>query len=160
MDQKQCRYSMHKIKILFHLYFKTWKHQKIKGGDNLPVFTVNPAFLNQEINADFFDFQFVLNADWSMKECKYWDQILEPAIWQSLFLVREKYMRKVKQHKFDKKKIEAHKEEKEKMLNAWKVQKEHYQWHIRYQEKALWEKNRLLKAIWLIAHNVEKVNQN
>ena len=52
------------------------------------------------------------------------------------------------------------KQEKENMLNAWKVQKEHYQWHIRYQEKALWEKNRLLKAIWLIAHNVEKVNQN
>jgi len=44
-----------------------------------------------------------------------------------LFLVREKYMKKVKQHKFDKKKLESHKEEKEKMLNAWKVQKEHYQ---------------------------------
>ena len=31
--------------------------------ENPEVFTVNPAFLNQEINADFFDFQFVLNAD-------------------------------------------------------------------------------------------------
>ena len=130
------------------------------GGDNLPVFTVNPSFLLQDMPVDFFDFQFIMNADGTLKETKFNDQILEPAIWQSLFLVREKYMRKVKQHKFDKKKIEAHKEEKEKMLNAWRVQKEHYQWHIRYQEKALWEKNRLLKAIWLIAHNVEKVNQN
>lgn len=128
--------------------------------ENPEVFTVNPAFLLQDMPVDFFDFQFIMNADGTLKETKFNDQILEPAIWQSLFLVREKYMRKVKQHKFDKKKIEAHKEEKEKMLNAWRVQKEHYQWHIRYQEKALWEKNRLLKAIWLIAHNVEKVNQN
>ncbi len=136
------------------------ENQQNQGGGVINTFTVNPAFLNEEMNVDFFDFQFVLNANGTLKEAKFNDQILEPAIWQSLFLVREKYMKKVKQHKLDKKKIESHKQEKENMLNAWKVQKEHYQWHIRYQEKALWEKNRLLKAIWLIAHNVEKVNQN
>lgn len=136
------------------------ENQQNQGGGVINTFTVNPAFLNEEMNVDFFDFQFILNANGTLKEVKFNDQILEPAIWQSLFLVREKYMKKVKQHKFDKKKIESHKQEKENMLNAWKVQKEHYQWHIRYQEKALWEKNRLLKAIWLIAHNVEKVNQN
>lgn len=136
------------------------ENQQNQGGGVINSFTVNPAFLNEEMNVDFFDFQFVLNANGTLKETKFNDQILEPAIWQSLFLVREKYMKKVKQHKIDKKKIESHKQEKENMLNAWKVQKEHYQWHIRYQEKALWEKNRLLKAIWLIAHNVEKVNQN
>ena len=136
------------------------ENQQNQGGGVINTFNVNPTFLNEEMSVDFFDFQFVLNANGTLKETKFNDQILEPAIWQSLFLVREKYMKKVKQHKFDKKKIEAHKQEKENMLNAWKVQKEHYQWHIRYQEKALWEKNRLLKAIWLIAHNVEKVNQN
>ena len=136
------------------------ENQQNQGGGVINTFTVNPAFLNEEMNVDFFDFQFILNANGTLKEVKFNDQILEPAIWQSLFLIREKYMKKVKQHKFDKKKLESHKEEKENMLNAWRVQKEHYQWHIRYQEKALWEKNRLLKAIWLIAHNVEKVNQN
>jgi len=130
------------------------------GGETLQTFTVNPAFLLQDMPIDFFDFQFIMNADWTLKETKFKDQILEPAIWSSLFLIKEKYFKKVKQHKIDKKKIESHKQEKENMLNAWKIQKEHYQWHIRYQEKALWEKNRLLKAIWLIAHNVEKVNQN
>lgn len=144
---------------LFLINYANGKPAKSRGGV-INTFTVNPAFLNEEINVDFFDFQFVLNANGTLREVKFNDQILEPAIWQSLFLVREKYMKKVKQHKIDKKKIESHKQEKENMLNAWKVQKEHYQWHIRYQEKALWEKNRLLKAIWLIAHNVEKVNQN
>ncbi len=113
-----------------------------------------------ENTIDFFDFQFIIDEDWTLKETRFNNLLISKELWNSLFFVHEKYMKKVKQHKFDKKKIEAHKEEKEKMLNAWRVQKEHYQWHIRYQEKALWEKNRLLKAIWLIAHNVEKVNQN
>lgn len=125
--------------------------------ENFQYFTKWHYVIEQKV--DFFDFKFILNADGTLKETWFKEQILEPAIWQSLFFVREKYMRKVKQHKLDKKKIESHKEEKEKMLNAWRVQKEHYQWHIRYQEKALWEKNRLLKAIWLIAHNVEVLQQ-
>lgn len=144
----------------YFLLIMPMENQQNQGGGVINTFTVNPAFLNEEMNVDFFDFQFILNANGTLKEVKFNDQILEPAIWQSLFLVREKYMKKVKQHKLDKKKLESHKEEKENMLNAWRVQKEHYQWHIRYQEKALWEKNRLLKAIWLIAHNVEKINQN
>lgn len=125
------------------------------GGGN---FTVNPKFLLQDISIDFFDFQFIMNADWTMKECRHWETVLEPAIGSSLFLVKEKYFKKIKQHKMDKKKLEAHKEEKARMLEAWKNKEHHYQWHIRYCEKACGDKSRLLKAIWMIAHNVEKVN--
>jgi hypothetical protein len=39
--------------------------------EGIQTFTVNPDFLSQEIKADFFDFQFTMNADGSMKECKY-----------------------------------------------------------------------------------------
>ena len=66
-------------------------------------------------------------ADGTMKECKYWEQVLEPAIWQSLFLIREKYMKKVQQHKEDKKKLTNQQAERE----ARAKHKDHLQEHIR-----------------------------
>lgn len=132
-----------------------WMLQHSQSEDNFYFL----LFQNMKNTIDFFDFQFIIDEDWILKETRFNNLLISKELWNSLFFVHEKYMKKVKQHKFDKKKIETHKEEKEKMLNAWRVQKEHYQWHIRYQEKALWEKNRLLKAIWLIAHNVEVLQQ-
>lgn len=114
------------------------------GGD---IFTVNPSFLLQDIEVDFFNFQFVMNADGSMKECKYWEQVLEPCIWQSLFLVREKYLKKVRQHKLDKKKLEEHKE----IQEVWSKNRDHLQEHIRRSETKLAEYKNVILAFWKLA---------
>ena len=126
------------------------------GGDKLNEFTVNPAFLLQDMPVDFFDFQFIMNANWTLKETRFNDQVLDPAIWSSLFIIKEKYFKKIKQHKMDKKKIESHKEEKQRMIDAWKQKEHNYQGHIRYTEKACGEQKRLLLAIGMIAHNTKK----
>lgn len=114
---------------------------------NQDVFTVNPAFLNQEMKADFFDFQFVMNADWTLKEAKHNDTILDPAIWQSLFLIREKYFRKVKQHKTDKKKLATLESQKQ----ARVYNKDRLQEHIRKSESKLAEYKNTILAFWKLA---------
>lgn len=80
------------------------------GGENLESFTLNPAFLLQNIEIDFFDFQFVMNADWTLKECKFKNEVLDPAIWSSLFIIKEKYFKKIESLKKSKNKYEALKE--------------------------------------------------
>lgn len=117
------------------------------GGDNLQTFTVNPAFLLQDMQIDFFDFQFIMNADWTLKETKFKDQILEPAIWSSLFLIKEKYFKKVKQHKIDKKKLENHREVEE--IRA--KNRDHLQEHIRRSEAKLSEYKNVILAFWKLA---------
>ena len=37
---------------------------------------LTPEYILQDMPIDFFDFQFTMNADGSMKECKYWEQVL------------------------------------------------------------------------------------
>ena len=108
---------------------------------------LTPGYILQDMPIDFFDFQFTMNADGSMKECKYWDQILEPAIWQSLFLIREKYMKKVKQHKEDKKKLTNQQAERE----ARAYTKDHLQEHIRKSEAKLSEYKNVILAFWKLA---------
>lgn len=108
---------------------------------------LTPEYILQDMPIDFFDFQFTMNADGSMKECKYWDYILEPAIWQSLFLIREKYMKKVQQHKEDKKKLETHKE----LQDTWAKNKDHLQEHIRRSETKLAEYKNVILAFWKLA---------
>lgn len=114
------------------------------GGGN---FTLNPSFLLQDITVDFFDFQFVMNQDWTLKECKHWNTVLEPAIWSSLFLVKEKYFKKVKQHKLDKKKLENHKEVEQVRVKN----KDHLQDHIRKSEAKLSEYKNVILAFWKLA---------
>ena len=108
---------------------------------------LTPGYILQDMPIDFFDFQFTMNADGSMKECKYWGQILEPAIWQSLFLIREKYMKKIRQHKEDKKKLTNQQAERE----AWSKSKDHLQEHIRKSEAKLSEYKNVILAFWKLA---------
>ena len=108
---------------------------------------LTPEYILQDMPIDFFDFQFTMNADGSMKECKYWDQILEPAIWQSLFLIREKYMKKTRQHKEDKKKLANQQAERE----AWAKNRDHLQEHIRKAEAKLSEYKNVILAFWKLA---------
>ena len=108
---------------------------------------LTPEYILQDMPIDFFDFQFTMNADGSMKECKLWEQVLEPAIWQSLFLIREKYMKKVRQHKEDKKKLTNQQAERE----AWAKSKDHLQEHIRKSEAKLSEYKNVILAFWKLA---------
>ena len=108
---------------------------------------LTPEYILQDMPIDFFDFQFTMNADGSMKECKYWEQVLEPAIWQSLFLIREKYMKKTRQHKEDKKKLTNQQAERE----AWAKSKDHLQEHIRKSEAKLSEYKNVILAFWKLA---------
>ena len=108
---------------------------------------LTPEYILQDMPIDFFDFQFIMNADGSMKECKYWEQTLDPCIWQSLFLVREKYLKKVRQHKEDKKKLEEHKE----IQEVWAKNKDHLQEHIRKSEAKLSEYKNVILAFWKLA---------
>lgn len=108
---------------------------------------LTPEYILQDMPIDFFDFQFIMNADGSMKECKLWDQILEPAIWQSLFLIREKYLKKVRQHKEDKKKLTNQQAERE----ARAKNRDHLQEHIRKSEAKLSEYKNVILAFWKLA---------
>lgn len=82
--------------------------QNSRGG--VETYTLNPNFLLQDIDIDFFDFKFIMNADWTLKETKFKDEVIDPAIWNSLFLIKEKYFKKVSQHKQDVEKIDVLKE--------------------------------------------------
>ena len=108
---------------------------------------LTPGYILQDMPIDFFDFQFTMNADGSMKECKYWEQVLDPAIWQSLFLIREKYMKKVRQHKEDKKKLTNQQAERE----ARAKNRDHLQEHIRKSEAKLSEYKNVILAFWKLA---------
>ena len=108
---------------------------------------LTPEYILQDMPIDFFDFQFTMNADGSMKECKYWEQVLDPCIWQSLFLIREKYMKKVQQHKEDKKKLETHKE----LQDTRAKNRDHLQEHIRRSETKLSEYKNVILAFWKLA---------
>lgn len=108
---------------------------------------LTPEYILQDMPIDFFDFQFTMNADGSMKECKYWEQVLEPAIWQSLFLIREKYMKKTRQHKEDKKKLANQQSEREARAKS----KDHLQEHIRKSEAKLSEYKNVILAFWKLA---------
>jgi hypothetical protein len=49
---------------LLYCYFRNMETPKNQGGgDELNEFTVNPTFLLQDMPVDFFDFQFIMNAD-------------------------------------------------------------------------------------------------
>ena len=114
------------------------------------TFQTDPLFMRQilqDMPIDFFDFQFIMNADGTMKECRFQDQVLEPAIWSSLFIIREKYMKKTRQHKLDKKKLENHKE----VEAVWSKNRDHLQEHIRRSEAKLSEYKNVILAFGKLA---------
>jgi len=108
---------------------------------------LTPEYILQDMPIDFFDFQFTMNADGSMKECKFNWEVIDPAIWSRLFVIREKYMKKVKQHKEDKKKLETHKE----LQDTRAKNRDHLQEHIRKSEAKLSEYKNVILAFWKLA---------
>ena len=83
--------------------------------ENLP--TLSEAVLQ----IDFFDFTFIMNADWTMKECQFLWKKVDELLALSLWTIREKYMKKTRQHKEDKKKLTNQQAERE----AWSKSKDH-----------------------------------
>lgn len=100
---------------------------------------------------DFFDLQFTMNADGSMKECKFQDQVLEPAIWSSLFLIREKYLDKVKKNRERKKIFEEKQKNYMQDQEAWIKHKAHLQEHIQKSEAKLSEYKNVILAFGKLA---------
>lgn len=118
------------------------------------TFQTDPLFMSQilqDMPIDFFDFQFIMNADGTMKECRFQDQVLEPAIWSSLFLIREKYLDKVKKNKERKKIFEEKQKNYMQDQEAWIKHKAHLQEHIRKSEAKLSEYKNVILAFWKLA---------
>ena len=112
--------------------------------ENLPPLS---EVVLQDMQIDFFDFTFIMNADWTVKECQLLWKPLDELLAISLWDVREKYMKKVRQHKIDKKKLENHKE----VEQVWVKNKDHLQEHIRRSEAKLSEYKNVILAFWKLA---------
>lgn len=98
--------------------------------------------------ADFFDFTFILNADGAtMKRCEFWGAVIGEELATALRTIREKYMKKVEQHKIDKKKLANQQKERD----AWAESKDHLQEHIRRSEAKLSEYKNVILAFWKLA---------
>ena len=112
---------------------------------------LTPEYILQDMPIDFFDFQFTMNADGSMKECKFNWEVIDPAIWSSLFIIREKYMDKVNKMKERKKMFEEKQKNYMGHQEAWIKSKDHLQEHIRKSEAKLSEYKNVILAFWKLA---------
>ena len=112
---------------------------------------LTPEYILQDMPIDFFDFQFTMNADGTMKECKYWDQILEPDIWQALWIVRDKYMDKANRLKKRTKIFDEKQKNYSEQQEARAKNKDHLQEHIRKSEAKLSEYKNVILAFWKLA---------
>ena len=112
---------------------------------------LTPDYILQDMPVDFFDFQFVINADWTLKECKFNWEVLDPAIWSSLFVIREKYLNKSerlkKRTKIFEKKQKSYAEQQEARAKG----RDHLQEHIRKSEAKLSEYKNVILAFWKLA---------
>lgn len=112
---------------------------------------LTPEYILQDMPIDFFDFQFIMNADGSMKECKLWDQILEPVIWQALWIVRDKYMDKSNRLKKRTKIFNEKQKNYSEQQEARAKGRDHLQEHIRKSEAKLSEYKNVILAFWKLA---------
>ena len=112
---------------------------------------LTPEYILQDMPIDFFDFQFTMNADGTMKECKLWDQILEPAIWQALWIVRDKYMDKAKRLRKRTKIFNEKQKNYSEQQEARAKNRDHLQEHIRKSEAKLSEYKNVILAFWKLA---------
>lgn len=112
---------------------------------------LTPEYILQDMPIDFFDFQFTMNADGSMKECKYWEQILEQAIWQALWIVRDKYMDKATRLKKRTRMFEEKQKNYMEQQEAWIKNRDHLQEHIKRSESKLCEYKNTILAFWKLA---------
>ena len=121
---------------------------------NQETFTTDPLFMKeilQDMSIDFFDFQFIMNADWTLKETKFQDKVLDPEIWSSLFLIKEKYFEKVKKNKERKKIFEAKQKNYQEQMEARTKNRDHLCEHIRKSEAKLSEYKNVILAFWKLA---------
>lgn len=112
---------------------------------------LTPEYILQDMPIDFFDFQFTMNADGSMKECKFNWEVIDPAIWSSLFIIREKYMDKVNKMKERKKMFEEKQKNYMEHQEARAKNRDHLQEHIRKSEAKLSEYKNVILAFWKLA---------
>ena len=112
--------------------------------ENLP--TLSEVVL-QDMPIEFFDFTFIINSDGTMKECQFLWKKVDEQLAISLWTIREKYMKKTRQHKEDKKKLANQQAERE----AWAKNRDHLQEHIRKSEAKLSEYKNVILAFWKLA---------
>ena len=112
---------------------------------------LTPEYILQDMPIDFFDFQFTMNADGSMKECKFNWEIIDPAIWSSLFIIREKYMDKATRLKKRTKMFEEKQKNYMEQQEARAKGRDHLQEHIRKSEAKLSEYKNVILAFWKLA---------
>ena len=112
---------------------------------------LTPGYILQDMPIDFFDFQFTMNADGSMKECKFNWEALDKNVWKSLWRVREKYMDKVNKMKEREKMFEEKQKNYMEHQEAWSRHKDHLQEHIQKSEAKLSEYKNVILAFWKLA---------
>lgn len=140
--------------FILYYYFQMTNTQN-QGGDNLEVFTVNPAFLNEiwnEKECNLFDFHFDLNDDGTLKQTSYKWQILDPNIWAWIFLIRHEYIkqkRKAESNYAKKiKAVEKREEYKATLERQTKKQIEHRK-QIEYKDRTVVLYRRILEKLCL-----------
>lgn len=124
------------------------KLQNQGGGDAIYL---TPQYLLQDMEINFFDFKFVMNFDWTLKETKLWETVLDPAIWSSLFLIKEKYFEKATKLK---KRTKIFEEKQKNYLEKQETReknKAHLQEHIKKSESKLSEYKNVILAFWKLA---------
>lgn len=92
----------------------------------------------------FFDFEFTLLA-WQLVKTTRGGEIIDPKIWESLYIVKQKYDKKNTTLKLRTKTFENKQKKYCEDLEKWRKDKEHYQEHIKRAETKLCEyKNTIL----------------
>lgn len=105
----------------------------------------------QDMPIDFFDFTFIMNADWTMKECQLLWKPLNELLALSLRTIREKYLDKVKKNKERKKIFEEKQKNYMQDKEAWIKHKAHLQEHIQKSEAKLSEYKNVILAFGKLA---------
>mgnify|MGYP003291564491 FL=1 len=105
----------------------------------------------QDMPIDFFDFTFILNADWTMKECQFLWKKVDELLALSLWTIREKYMDKANRLKKRTKMFEEKQKNYMEHQEAWIKNRDHLQEHIRKSEAKLSEYKNVILAFWKLA---------
>lgn len=145
--------SSPKPKIFYSLFTREndknqWKPCKSRGGGET---FISPAYLLQDMPIDFFDFQFIMNCDWTLKETKFQDKVLDPEIWSSLFLIKNKYFEKIIKLKKRTMMFEEKQKNYIEQQQARAKDKSHLKDHIRRSEAKLCEYKNTILAFWKLA---------
>lgn len=98
----------------------------------------------------FFDFEFTLLA-WQLVKTTRGGEIIDPKIWESLYIVKQKYDKKNTTLKLRTKTFENKQKKYCEDLEKWIEHRNHLQEHIRKAETKLCEYKNTILAFWKIA---------